>query len=127
MNHQVESEDLVKPYQMIGGKGIRTMINRMNWIWVYLALVNLSAIVVAQTTNTFPSSGNVGIGTASPQAKLDVIGGDIHINSGDPDPENNHIYWASHGLVMGTEPGDYAYNLLTLQPGARLKDLLLRR
>ncbi len=36
-----------------------------------------SASVVLGQTNTFPSSGNVGIGTLSPNAKLQVIGQDI--------------------------------------------------
>lgn len=35
----------------------------------------------AAQTNTFPSSGNVGIGTTSPSAKLDV-NGDFKVNSG---------------------------------------------
>ncbi len=70
----------------------------------------------ATPTFSINSNGNVGIGTTNPGYKLDVYG-DMHIQSGDADPQNNHIYWASHGLVMGTVPGDYAYNQLTVQPG----------
>ncbi|MBT9333386.1 hypothetical protein [Paracidobacterium acidisoli] len=40
-----------------------------------------SGVAIAQTTNTFPASGNVGIGTTSPQFKLDVIG-QIHSSTG---------------------------------------------
>ncbi len=43
-----------------------------------IAFTTLSIHAIAQT-NTFPSSGNVGIGTISPKAKLDV-NGDAYIN-----------------------------------------------
>jgi len=42
--------------------------------FLLIALTTLSIHAIAQT-NTFPSSGNVGIGTTNPQAKLSVLGG----------------------------------------------------
>jgi len=58
-------------------------------------------------------NGNVGIGTKSPYEKLDVRG-NIYIDSRIDD---NHIYWRSHNMTMGTKPGDYAHNIFNLKPG----------
>src|SRR5712692_4848463 len=41
--------------------------------FAFLLLVTFPRSVVAQT-NTFPSDGNVGIGTTSPNSKLHVVG-----------------------------------------------------
>ncbi|MBN8720081.1 MAG: hypothetical protein J0H85_11590 [Sediminibacterium magnilacihabitans] len=47
-------------------------------------------------TNTFPASGNVGIGTTSPSVKLDVVGG-VSIQS------NNNLTWGgSYGAGIPT-------------------------
>ena len=35
----------------------------------------LSISIVSAQTNTFPTTGNVGIGTSTPKAKLDIVGG----------------------------------------------------
>src|SRR5689334_17664607 len=36
-------------------------------------IVLFPGILTAQTTNTFPATGNVGIGTTSPGSKLDIL------------------------------------------------------
>jgi hypothetical protein len=48
------------------------MQKRILWCSVFTILLAISS---AGQTNTFPTSGNVGIGTTSPAAKLDVEGG----------------------------------------------------
>ena len=63
--------------------------------------------------NSFFNGGNVGIGTTAPKEKLDIRG-NIYINSG---VDDNHIYWGSHYMTMGTRPGDYAHNVFSLKPG----------
>jgi hypothetical protein len=76
-----------------------------------------SALILKAKSNTYQNTGivtdgNVGIG-ADPSEKLDVRG-NLYINSGIDD---NHIYWGSHNMTMGTKPGDYSHNVFTLKPG----------
>ncbi|MEY2830206.1 MAG: hypothetical protein RIQ33_2064 [Bacteroidota bacterium] len=47
-------------------------------IIAFLALLYFTNYAVAQT-NTFPSSGNTGIGTTAPSQLLEVSGGNIHL------------------------------------------------
>jgi hypothetical protein len=47
-----------------------------------IAFTALSIHAIAQT-NTFPSSGNVGVGTTSPQSKLHILDGNNNIRFGD--------------------------------------------
>lgn len=56
------------------GKDFGAMLYRENRISVAVLLTITSSIVLGQATNTFPASGNVRIGTTSPQAKLEVNG-----------------------------------------------------
>ncbi|QKJ31792.1 hypothetical protein HQ865_19145 [Mucilaginibacter mali] len=54
------------------------------------ALFALGPFIVAAQTNTFPSSGNVGINTTSPSEKLEVSFGSIRITHNDP---GNRLMW----------------------------------
>jgi len=63
--------------------------------------------------NSYIYSGNLGIGTWTPIDKLDIRG-NMYVNSG---VDDNHIYWGSHNMTLGTKPGDYAHNILSLKPG----------
>ncbi|HET9570968.1 MAG TPA: hypothetical protein VFP20_06135 [Bacteroidales bacterium] len=68
-------------------------------------------------------NGNLGIGSRNPQYKLDVRG-NLYINSGNDD---NHIYWGSHSMAMGTPPDDYANNIFALKPGGSTQGELYSR
>jgi hypothetical protein len=81
-----------------------------------IVLASVSAFATAQT-NTFPSSGNAGIGTTSPLNKLDVIGGPIYIGSGDTTANASLHITAALGCCgrltqMSTASGG-ALNLMT--------------
>jgi hypothetical protein len=90
-----------------------------------IILINFSLLAMGQT-NTFPSSGNVGIGTLSPAAKLEVLGnislpsqsGDKKIYTWSPLDENwrigmsvapgfttsmatGHVQYLSYGGALG--------------------------
>jgi hypothetical protein len=46
---------------------------------LFLAVLCSTSMAGMAQTNVFPANGNVGIGTTSPNKKLDVVGGDINI------------------------------------------------
>lgn len=77
-----------------------------------------SFYISAQTTNTFPTSGSVGIGTTSPASKLDVIG-PVSIGAGSVNTNNTKMFirnpsgktWAiSSGLNLVNEVDFGIYN-----------------
>ncbi|SDW58196.1 hypothetical protein SAMN05444410_10412 [Hydrobacter penzbergensis] len=57
--------------------------------------------VLTFAQNTFPSSGNVGIGTLSPVSQLTINGGDLQIESG----QGRFKGWYHTGTGLGTEIG----------------------
>lgn len=84
-------------------------------------LVLTLAIIAPQfmkAQNTFPASGNVGIGTTSPTQTLHVQGR-IYLNSNfsENGVGRNFFYWSGHSLNLGTPPGTYAHNMIDLKPG----------
>lgn len=88
----------------------------MNVLKLIMLLIIAPQFVVAQ--NTFPSSGNVGIGTTSPTQTLHVQGR-IYLNSNYSENGwgRNFFYWSGHTLNLGTPPGTYAHNTIELRPG----------
>jgi hypothetical protein len=68
-------------------------------VWVTLA--------ASAQTNTFPPSGNVGIGTTAPQAKLDIQGGGLRVGSS-PVPQpislggEELIYFNNDGPIVSS-------------------------
>lgn len=67
------------------------MTNHVNLAWLVLALM-AAGTAVAQT-NTFPASGNVGIGTTAPNGKLNIKATSTY-------SPNNGIYESSHTLAL---------------------------
>lgn len=72
----------------------------------------LGAHEIQAQTNTFPSSGNVGIGTTSPGEKLTISGGNLYISNG----EASMIYSSHHNLKFSGIPGGYAHRIYTFRP-----------
>ena len=62
------------------------------------------------------TNGNVGIGIANPQCKLDV-NGKLLLRAIDNRYGCSYLNWESHKLIMGTPEGTYGYNYLELKPG----------
>ncbi len=67
------------------------------WTIVFLALISVFA---GAQTNTFPTSGNVGIGTTNPASKLDVEGGSIAAGGGLTLPPNVGVSLGSAGSTL---------------------------
>src|SRR5215831_2724276 len=59
-------------------------------------MIFFQSLVAKSQTNTFPSTGNVGIGTTSPGYLLDVQGGAVNIQAG-----ANYYYRAGSYLTLG--------------------------
>jgi len=80
----------------------------MNLKHAWMCVIGGVAFVLSQAngqTNTFPSTGNVGIGTTSPAAKLDVEGGGIAVGSIPPLSANSALIGAStDGHWIGLYP-----------------------
>lgn len=71
------------------------------------------------------NTGNVGIGTTSPQYKLDINGKVYLRNIETIDGWSySYLHWAGHSLVMGSPIGYYANNSLDLKPGGVTKEAL---
>ena len=80
-------------------------------------------VFIASIGNSFLNGGNVGIGTESPTAKLDVIGdvklNVLHLNNTKPAGEimESRISYPGHGLIIGSPEGAFAHNSFALKPG----------
>lgn len=72
------------------------------------------------------TTGNVGIGVASPQYKLD-IDGKLYLRWTDPNSnswKHSYLHWPGHSLVLGSPEGIYAHNSIDLMPGGATQGVL---
>ena len=86
--------------------------NSKKTIWLAPAIIGALLIVVARTpsvlaqTNTFPSSGNVGIGTSNPASLLNLVGTNASLTFGTAGAADSSVFTidvaASGGLTNGT-------------------------
>lgn len=74
------------------------------------------------------TNGNVGIGVASPQYKLDV-NGKLYLHAYDNENgwARSFLNWECHKLVMGVRQGMHAHTILELMPGGSSEGELLSR
>jgi hypothetical protein len=93
------------------------MLKRRSVLHFFLATLFLCATGAVAQTNTFPASGNVGIGTTSPSNSLDVIGGSIFIGSADGTANASLHITSALGccgrLTQMSTPSGGALNLMT--------------
>ncbi|RBL91766.1 hypothetical protein [Chitinophaga flava] len=85
---------------------------------VFLALLTMAAIQSYAQTNTFPADGYVGIGTTTPNRKLDVVGtGSFTIKAvSTPDPNLALYNNNGHFILIGSSFGGGNYSQM-MHPG----------
>ena len=84
---------------------MKTSIKTSLFYLVVVAL--LSATQLQAQSNTFPSSGNVGIGTTSPSARLAVEGGNLHIGN-----KTNANGQRRYARIYGHDAGEQFYGTI---------------